>query len=890
MAAPVILVEATPRSTADGTPSVVRLAGGGALVPYHYGDQHWQAGLSGLPRSSAALDFDGEQLGGGGSGEAFELSWAPSSRAAMAALTALYWTDAPITVRLGPEGQGLPPIVTSGLVMETAVDGGALKIAFGDQLTDLKRPLLVDRFAGTGGIEGPPEFADIIKSRAWGRCFNVPGKQIDPANNIWCFGDPRRPWLSFDQVRDKGVPASNSTLTVLATQGTPEATFAALQATSAIEGGGVLCPSIACVKWWTSPGGDLHADIRGETAGGYVETAPEIVARLVAARSTIPFANGAVAAAAAARPAPFGWRVETDSATAAGEISDMLGGVSTSWLAVDGAIVFRHWDWTAPTRVARSFAVTRTASVKPTASRKLGYRRNWSPMARGDLAAFVLSTDVLYEDGTPIEDLKPATPGATAGAPQGTTIGGAIQPDGSIAGGLPAKVTIDALAELAGTPDASTIIERAKASVARAKMALASQLSSQLLGQDRKDRYERLMHLDGVELSTRVVHEIVQRQEGDAAIVERTDLIEATASDGIAAAQASILEEASVRASAHAAETAQREQAISTVLANLNGERLIREAEIARVETTSATDLEAKTSQLEAAISTVEVAIGDERLDREAAIVDERTTRADQLSAATSELHTAISTVELLINGERQDRQAAITEERTTSADENGALAHLLTNLASQVGENEASIQFLLETTNGEQAIAQLSVNVNGEITGFKINGAEQLFVVAADRFVIGNSNIFEVDTTTGVTKMKSVEVDTIKVGTGYSNDLPIFTKRSDPLGGVPDFGWQSVISVDVPMSGPGSIVVQSVLRQSFPNGDRSWTARLKIAGEVVFAAGGAKTADTTALAGAHTVAGAGTYSVTLDTSTDASVSAGDRTLIVTRFYGAPAA
>lgn len=502
MAAQVVLVEATPRNPADGAAVTVRLAGGGAVAPYVYGGQHWRAGLTALPKSIASLDFDGEQIGGGGVAQAIELGWAPSSRAALTELSALYWTDAPVTVRVGPEGGVLPPIITSGLVLEAAVAGGVLKIGLADQAADLKRPLLVDRFLGTGGIEGPVEFTDLIKSRAWGRCFNVPGRQLDAANNIWVFGDPRRRWQSFDQVRDRGAAAATSTLTVLAWQGTAEATFAALLTTAVIEGGGVLCPSIACIKWWTAPSGDLHADIRGETDGGYVETAPQIVARIVAARSTIPFAAGAVASAILARPAVFGWRVDTDSATAAGEISEMLGGLSTSWLLVDGAIVFRHWDWTASTRTARSFAVTRRSTVKPTASRKLGYRRNWSPMARGDLAAIVLSTDVVYEDGTPIEDLKPAEPGATSGAPIGTNIGG--------------RPVVSVLDHVDGNTFRE-VVATAEAEVSRLRTRALS-----LLGPAGEDSY------------TLIRRETTERRDADGVFAETFEILGAVTPDGTA--------------------------------------------------------------------------------------------------------------------------------------------------------------------------------------------------------------------------------------------------------------------------------------------------------------------------------------------------------------------
>ncbi|MEE8612281.1 MAG: hypothetical protein V3V60_15995 [Sphingomonas aquatilis] len=402
MAAPVILVEASPRRIADGSAAVVRLAGGGAVVPYTYGGVHWRGGIAGLPKPVARLDFDGEQLGGGGVAQAQELRWSPSGRAALADMAALYWTDAPITIRIGPEGP-MPPVTTRGLVLETAVQDGALVIGLADKAADLKRPLLVDRYAGTGGIEGPAEFEKQIKPRAWGRCFNVPGRVIDTANQVWVFGDPRRAWGAIDEVRDRGVAPDAADVIRLSWQGSPEATFAALQVASAPEGGCVIAASIACVKWWSEPSGDLHADIRGENAGGYVETAPDIAARIVAARSALGFAPGAVADAAATRPAACGWRVDNDTTTAADAISELLGGVSLSWLLIDDAIVFRRWEWTASTRVARSEKATRRSTVKPVGTRKLGYRRNWAPMTRGDLAAIVLARDVVYEDGTPIQ-------------------------------------------------------------------------------------------------------------------------------------------------------------------------------------------------------------------------------------------------------------------------------------------------------------------------------------------------------------------------------------------------------------------------------------------------------------------------------------------------------
>ena len=398
MSVPVILVEAMPRGAGDGLVRDVALAGGGADVPYPAG---YRAGVALLPTISAMLDFSAQEMGGGGVPQAAALRFAPASADALAEVADLYWTDAAIAVRIGGETDGLPPVVLAGTVLEATVANGGLQIALADPAAELKRPVLVDRFAGTGGVEGPAELAGVPKARSWGRCFNVAARPLDPANNIYCFGDPSRRLGAFDAVRDRGALAEAASLPSMPWQGSVEATFAALQAAEAPTGGGVISPDIACIKWWTEPG-DLTADLRGEAVGGYVETAAEIVERLVSAGSTIGFTPGTVAAAVAARPGPFGWRVEDESTTTADALSAILGDVSTSWLLAAGLITLRPWSWSAPVTKATSFAVTRRESFRPVGTRKLGYRRNWHPVSRGDLAAIVLVTEVLFPDGSDV--------------------------------------------------------------------------------------------------------------------------------------------------------------------------------------------------------------------------------------------------------------------------------------------------------------------------------------------------------------------------------------------------------------------------------------------------------------------------------------------------------
>jgi hypothetical protein len=136
MVAPVVLVEASPRRASDGATVPTRLAGGGGSHAYFYGGEHWRAGIVSLPSVVSSVEFDGENMGGGGIPQALELRWAPGSNAALADAAAQFWIDAPITVRLGAEGGvrladgsfTLPPAILSGSALGASVSKGTLVV------------------------------------------------------------------------------------------------------------------------------------------------------------------------------------------------------------------------------------------------------------------------------------------------------------------------------------------------------------------------------------------------------------------------------------------------------------------------------------------------------------------------------------------------------------------------------------------------------------------------------------------------------------------------------------------------------------------------------------------------------------------------------------------
>ena len=409
----IAFIDVQPRRADTGEEVTVRLAGGGTDTPYRRDGENYHAGVVAMPRFRAAIGFDDNGWTGGVVPTNGELGFAPGESALLTSLLAYYWRDAAIAIDAGEEGGALARRLT-GTVADVVANDGQMLLTIADPSKRLDKPLLGAGFTGEGGIEGPSEATGRAKRRSWGRVYNVEGGLLDKANNIYEFGDPSKPIGAFDAVRDKGRAGA---LVVLPWQGSVAATFAALQAADAPDGGCVAAPSIACVKWWTVPAGPLTADIRGENSGGYAETAAGIVAKLLAAVDGPALAD--LAAAEALRPAPCGVHIAVSTDTVAQAIDRLLLGVSLFWvLQPDATIRIGEWAWSAPAAAFPAIFLGRERQLPPVKSRKVGYRRNHRVHNDSEIsAAVILADDVTYLDGTPLEALKPAEGGAQSNKP-----------------------------------------------------------------------------------------------------------------------------------------------------------------------------------------------------------------------------------------------------------------------------------------------------------------------------------------------------------------------------------------------------------------------------------------------------------------------------------------
>ena len=380
-----ILVEASPWNATTAAAVPVYLAGGGSKAYRHRSRNDWLAGVVSEPVFSARIEFDQNGFSGGARAQFGSLEFAAAQSSTVNTLNALLWIGAPIEVLVGDDALAVPTWTTviKGTVATFSISRNIISLTIRDASGELDIPLVDARFTGAGGIEGDVAVADRLKRRTWGRAFNVEAKMLVSAENIHELGDPAFPLQSIDVVRDIGRSASS--LTVLAWQGSIAATLAALVAAAAPQGGGVVAPSIACVKWWTRPVGPLTADIKGEVGAGYFETVASIASRLVAVKSALTISN--VAAINGIRGDAAGIHVDNSAETTAQALDRLLKGVSIVWNATAaGVIDLSEIKLTGPVETVSVIEADRAQVFKPVRTRRVGYQRNQRVHGDGEIS------------------------------------------------------------------------------------------------------------------------------------------------------------------------------------------------------------------------------------------------------------------------------------------------------------------------------------------------------------------------------------------------------------------------------------------------------------------------------------------------------------------------
>lgn len=397
------LLVASPSIAATGAVQTKRLAGGGKCAFTQLGAVDWKAGLERPPVMSQRLGFaDGRPSPEGAIVQAIQLRWG-GAKADVDALASLYWRDAAFTLYSGPEGgaDASFAVVLSGKIADVTKDGAYLTLELVDPSADLAKPIISATFAGSGGIEGPAELKGKPKRRALGRCYNVDLWPLDPANNIWVITDPARPLQAIDAVKDRGN-FGTAPVTV-AWAGSVASTLAALIAATPPAGGAAIAPSISAIKWWFANPGKLTADIRGEIGAGYIDRPADIAATVAGWSGGPAVDTGMLSAARAARNAEAGYLIGDSDTSYSTVIADICAGASLWWgLSATGSVELGSYDWGSSAASIVAATVKRIATHRPLGKIILGWKPNYTPMSRGDLAQSLFD-QARYPDPAPAE-------------------------------------------------------------------------------------------------------------------------------------------------------------------------------------------------------------------------------------------------------------------------------------------------------------------------------------------------------------------------------------------------------------------------------------------------------------------------------------------------------
>ncbi|ABQ68535.1 hypothetical protein Swit_2176 [Rhizorhabdus wittichii RW1] len=275
-----------------------------------------------------------------------------------------------------------------------------------------------------------------------------------------------------------------------------------------------------------------------------------------------------------------------------------------------------------------------------------------------NLSASIDPADIRYDGGAgpTLQDLKPAEPGATAGAPAGTYV----------ADKLAEEVVADALAMTA-------IVEQERAHLAQL---LTNYLKTMLLDETREARAQALAWMDGEHLHTVQRRETQARIDGDTAIVTDMALMGAKSLDG----SAWILDVDTVKVSPTQT-YAERDAEISASLTTLGGDLA---ASVASLGTAIADEAAARAT----AIDTVTAAIASETSNREAAITSVQDAVSDEAGARA----TAISDLQSQVDGVEADLAAQVSTLEEAISDESSARASALSTVNATLTSHGATL------------------------------------------------------------------------------------------------------------------------------------------------------------------------------------------------------
>jgi hypothetical protein len=295
----------------------------------------------------------------------------------------------PIRVLLGLDSQeyGEFTAIFTGRMTVLVSDFDKITVEARDQSYLLEVPLLKATYGGGGGADGTTSLAGKPKPCCFGEVTNVTPVFVDPSNLVYQFHF--RQAQSVDGVYDRGAPLIFSA---------NYATFDALTAASISAGHYATCLQFGLIRTGSTPS-FLTADVKGDAAGGYVNSTSAIAQRMIAGIGPYGPDNLDTAvwnAFELAVPQAIGW-YRTEQILISDAVSEIVGGCGGYWGASFGGLIGAN-ILSAPDGANVSYYFTASdvrdiARLPPAAGtfpprwrQRVGWARNWTPMSGNDIA------------------------------------------------------------------------------------------------------------------------------------------------------------------------------------------------------------------------------------------------------------------------------------------------------------------------------------------------------------------------------------------------------------------------------------------------------------------------------------------------------------------------
>ena len=231
--------------------------------------------------------------------------------------------------------------------------------------------------AWVGTIEGGLDLAGKYKALTYGQVRQRRAVLVDSINLIYQVHD--RACQSISLVEDKKVAL------------TAAGDVADLYATTVTAGQYKTDLARGLIRLGTKPDGEVTCEVQGDSTGGYVSTAADIIRRLITRHGGLLDPSeidiGAIARANTANSSVHGYATDIEPESLDEIVGKLANSIGAWWTYTrPGLFTMRRLEapsspiGTIAEKDVRVGGVSRLPSAPPSKTQRLGYRRNWIPM------------------------------------------------------------------------------------------------------------------------------------------------------------------------------------------------------------------------------------------------------------------------------------------------------------------------------------------------------------------------------------------------------------------------------------------------------------------------------------------------------------------------------